>query len=1379
MSIKTKGKVTYVKPIWQRFTAYLMSCLMLLQICLPATVQAVELISDSFIESDVNSNSQFERVYNNNRQFEKAFYIEDAIGKNTQTIELFHQKLLAFRKSALHSPQMIPIINNGITIIIPNYPLGKRIGDQYVQARFVRSQIFNLLNRNLLNDSYSTEVEQINDLYNQAYQFSATSSAKFGDKITRAQVNSFGHNFIWPETRLVNNEAVLVPVVHLTDATVTELLVNSHRVEFSGAEAKFNTITVNAGTIYTRRGTFISTAGNFTVNEGASVVAKGDLNLLVGGTLQNLSGRFSAKDNVNIIANQYQQKTMVHRYATKYEQGTRLGQIASVNAVNGNVTINSYSDLIVAGGTISGNNITLAANGNIQLTTQYTTYNRNEIVGGYNESQSIIEHTATRLSAKDSIYLIASGAIELNAATLFADKGIIEILASQGIYIANEFNQFESSRSGKVRKVTIQEQKLQTIAIRSSLDAGRGVLLATEFGDITLKATELKSTQGTRINAANGKVNMLLAEEQDHYYYNRVKTGFWKIKTETIEDKVETAVYNTIVGGVDIQATKGLTLEFGKTEDQSLDELMAAFKNTPDLAWMAEIYEDEDYSQKVEVIYAELLKIHKHDKSSQLGAGAMVIIAIAMAVAMGPGAGMIATSTSAGSIGALSIGGTTLISQAAIQAGALTLATRMAQGLANGDGLGDSLKSLTSKSGVTSLATSMLTAGIMNSDSLEGFEFFHKVVEVPGVELTFAQQASSLAYQAQQALIQSTVSSGVSTIVTGGNFDDFGDALVISLKHSAVNAIGAKVANKIGSLTSEGKFNEVMRYISHAALGCTLGTASASIDGSSTSSSNACTSGATGAVVGEATAQIYTHAMMSETQKELIKAMQELGLAYDESILALTPDTPQFKALMAKYNQLRTKPTDADFANLKKIKDLGVDYAKLAGGMAAFVAELEVGIAANSAENAAQNNVIPGLSLALELSMGALSIYSAWELGERFGTAAAEYNKIVDADKKQEFLIDLLKAVAEDAMYEIVIDKFTKGLKPEVLFEEIYIAAKNNPNRAIFASRLDKLMDDAHFNAMDPTARVLKKAELDAEAKAVQDYYLYKQQVPHTVITEDRILSQHRQGFELQANGRWVRVIGVKIADKPGYKRDANIRVDEFAITPEFTNLKVNIPTQEAPVTIAELTQMRQAKLDHVRELEQGEIRGALSAQSKKDIAQARYEVNTYSEIIGEQRSIHLLKQQFAEVTPLNASYLDKRKNQQFDKIYLVTDAKGNKTLIQLEAKGGINPSSQYGTAQVSVNAVGMAESAQQGSRAYQDNIWRHMKDKHEEYIKSDAYTNGTMSREDRKRVNDLGMTIQMRGVMQERQAYIAIEQSIDSATGALGTTKMKWLTQG
>ncbi|WP_028780508.1 DUF637 domain-containing protein [Shewanella sp. 38A_GOM-205m] len=935
MISKTKKDIAVASPLWQRFTACFMSTLMLLQICLPGTVQAVELLSDSFIESDVNSNPQFERVYNKDRQFEKVFYINDSTVLNVQTIESFHKKLIEFRKGSLPKPQIIPIINNDVTVFVPNYLLDKRIGDHYVQSRFIRAQIFNLLNRNLISDSYSNEIEQINDLYNNAYQFSAVSSSKFGDKITRAQINSFGHNFIWPEIRVINKESVLVPIVHLTDTTVANLLVDSHRVEFSGAEAKFNTVKVDAGTIYSRRGTFINTAGNFTVSEGARLIANGDLNLTVGGTLQNLSGNFSAKENVNIIANQYQQKTVVHRFATKYEQGTRLGKIASVDAFNGRVSIRSYGDIVVQGGNISGENIILNADGNIQLASQFTTYVRNQAIGGYDTSQSIIEHTASRLSARDSIYLMASGAIELNTATLTADKGVIQILAEQGIYIANEFNEFQSSRSGKVGKVTLQEQEFQTIAIRSALEAGRGVLIASDFGDITLKATKIESGEGAQINAFNGKINLLLAKEQDHYFLNRVKTGFWRIKTETRNDIDENAVYNSIVGGIKVQATHGVTLELGQKQGVTLQDTLSMFEQTDELAWMAELYNDPQLAADIETIYQELVEVHKHDKSSALSPAAMAIIAIAMAVVMGPGAGLIGANGSIGAVG--------FISAPVMQAGAVTLATQTATSFASGNNLSETVKLVHSSDTIKAVATAMATAGAVSyvSNVMGDVNVFG---DASSATSDIARNSIEIGNQVSQLVIENVVKAGISTVISGGNLADFGNEFVSMLKANAINKLGTDLAQEVEYYASTGNLDVALEYIAHASIGCLTGVLTSDGNGG-----KMCATGAGGSIVATAVSKTFDHRVDELTEDE--KAARQViknGLDLDP----LVADDHRKLVALEKW-VLENGVSSTSILNFKEWQSVSRDLVntrELSLGISRLKAALGVFIAGGTAE---------------------------------------------------------------------------------------------------------------------------------------------------------------------------------------------------------------------------------------------------------------------------------------------------------------------------------------------------------------------------------------------------------------------------------------------
>jgi hypothetical protein len=976
-------------PLWRRITAFINIVLLTFYTCLPGTAAAYQLISDGFIASEINSNPQFQLSTNSNYLVEKSYYITDTTSTSTQTIASFHQKLLDHRKSSLPTPLMIPIINGDITIIIPHYPLEKLIGDSFVQARFIRSQIFNQLNRNLLNDSIGTEAQQINALYNRAFDFSAVSNKRFGEQLTRADINTFGHNFIWPELRTVNNQKILVPIVHLTDATIDAQLVDSHVVEFSGTETEFNNITIDSGELLLRRGTSLNVASNLSINDGALLKSSHDLNVVVGGTLQILSGQITAQDNMKIIAGQYVQKTVVHRFATPTSQGTRLGEIASVNAITGNVSIKTAGDLVIKGGTVSGNNIILQADGNIILQSQETTYTSSGVVNGWDESESTVTQLQSQLTAKDSIALIAAGAIEISATTLHAEQGTIDILAGQGVYILSADNKFQSARSGKFGSNTIQEQEFQSIAVRSALNAGQGIVIATEFGDINLKATEITSTTGTEIRANNGAVNFLMTKEQETYFYNKVNEGTWKIKTTTIEDNVETAVYNQIIGGVKVHATNGLTIELAQYENgstqengqdtlsariaediqalkaqinaakasgqstSSLDAQLASLSDDllqeqlsqlagadSSLAWMQDIHNDPEYQDNFNIVYQELVEIHKFDKTSTLSPAAMAIIAIAVSVAMGPAGFEVIGASGVGGAGALG---------SAIEAGILSITNQAAVGLASGHGLENTAKSLFHSDNIKATVTAMVTAGVL--DKLQGqFEYFSATPEVP---LTNAQ---TIANQATQAVGNAAVRTGISTVINGGDLGDFKESFKSALMQSGVDTLGEYMAGQIGESFSgtEGALDTGLKYIFHAGAGCIIGAATAEINGSDTGTG--CGSGAGGAVVGELVAESLK---TTEEYETAYKALKDFADKNSVQIAGLKAKGYSDKAIINKLSSTTNLAQSLDQIN--KLKAQYVDISKFTAALSAFAAGADaagINTAATTGENAAENNAL-------------------------------------------------------------------------------------------------------------------------------------------------------------------------------------------------------------------------------------------------------------------------------------------------------------------------------------------------------------------------------------------------------------------------------------
>ncbi|HHC6469986.1 TPA: DUF637 domain-containing protein [Vibrio parahaemolyticus] len=1349
-------KVNLPPPLWQKCTSYLLSFVMVGQVILPGVANAMEVINDATITANVNASPQFSRVYNRERQFEKAYYIASNQVETAQDLVSFHKTLLNDNKSGLPEPLMIPIAVGDITVIFPYYPVDKRIGDKFVQARLIRMQMQREIDRLILpkmsiyqsgskDIDPRTEKEQINYLYQNAKSFAAKYSVKYGEKVTRQQVNAFKHDFIWPELRSINGEQVLVPVLHLTDVTINDARPGGHTVEVAGDYANFRNITVNSGTLLTRRSAFLNATANLSVGEHAKIIADEDLNLNVGGTLFNTGKLEASNGNVDIIAKQYGQKTMVHRYATKYEQGTRLGQIARVNA-DGTISITTSGDIKIHGSNMSANVIKLSAGGSIQIASQDTTYSRNEWVGGYNEKDSFVEHYGSTLEAKDSIFLMASGQVEIVASELIADEGVLSILASQGVHILNSFDQYQSSKSGKVGRTSLQESQFQSIAIRSALEAGKSVVIASEFGDINLKAVKLASQEGANISAHSGKVNLLLAKEQDHFFQQKVNKNFWRVKTTTIDRQNENAVYNSIVGGVNIQATKGLTLELAMKDNQTLDEVLDSFRKAPDLRWMAELYDDPEYRDNAELVYKKLVQVNKKNTSRALGPGPMAIIAIAVSIVMGPGGGLAIT------------GGLTGPAAAAVTAMQVSIATSVISSVAAGNSLDGALESLTEKEYLRSLAIAAVTAGAMDYLQAEGFTFFDQ-----GATNSNSWDSAVLAQQAGDVVIQSAVTSGIQTIINGGGSKDFFESWKTSAMHMATSKLGAKVANKIGSLTSEGRFNEAMRYVSHAALGCTLGVATNEIN-EADDRKGACTSGAVGAVVAEGTAAIYTEAMLTVQQKELRDALEELGLSYSPDL----DSSEQLAAIQEKFEELSFNPSQKTLDAIRVITDSGVDVAKLTAGLTAMLAGLDVNIASSTGENAVENNYAWFFArlLARVVAVATLPIHLN-EATDALIVTAIHYDSLDDAQKR-EFLENQLLEFATEQVAEAVVNRATRLLPIKALEEKLYIAIKSHPRSAAILAKVDKNNPFVQQTLIADTKKsqnAVYLANLQEKIETKKSYRLYLERNPGTSITYRDVVNARKNGKRLTENGRWANIdqSKIKLGGGDNYRRTAskeNIadRIEGYDDS-EFNDFAAKNPLTGENSSVGELTAERLKLVEAKRSVNIGA--GGVHGERIENEYNAK--IKKYSEAIGLARADHVAQNYCDGCTAkiLKADYLDNSSNKQYDRIYEITRPNGTTEVLKIEAKGGQQPS--YGTSQVGQSIDGSVISAQQGSIEYRNHIDKQMKEKYA-YYENNYGELSTEQQAEFRRMTETKLSIELA----DKVTYIGVEQIIDKNSNNL-----------
>ena len=955
-------------PFCKQLTACLLIALTVFNSMFAAYAQAANLVSTNVITSELANNYEFE-LANAEKPFiyQKASYISSSGTVSNQTLESFHAKIIQ-NKIALPPTQWLPIAGD-ITVFIPHYPIGKIIGDGFVQNRYVRSQIYNLLGRHLIDTArWADEAAQADGLYNFAFEFAKNSGLKFG---TPLMANTdIPNDMIWPEYRQINGQKVLVPIVYLTANTISNRRVSGHSIEL-GNYSSLNSLQAIGVSLKTRQQAMIKTMADLTLNN-ANITSVGDLSLIVRGTLnninssisaadllnisalqlinnggtisagdtltidktgivQNVSGTIQANGNIRIIAGEIISKPVVYQFKDKNGSGTRLGTVASINSQNGNIELetlkNGYAngDITIQGATVSATNgaITFNAANNINISAISTQYQTTYQQGDWQVNEATMDVLQSRLTAKETIKLIAGGSIEINASELHSTQGGIELLAELGVYVLNDYNQTQISKTDNKGKTTGNMSALKTVAVRSVLDAGKGVLVQSGGDEVILRGVELKSKEGATIDA-KGKVRLLMAKEQDHYSYNSVKKGTFKIKTLNEGHDIERGQYNIVTGGLQINALYGVEVEVGGDPNKSLDTRINELVQTggTQLSWLQTLRQNDcaatrtdwatlNDAQKnaiatqgkcVDWQAVDLVVKQWRESKSTLSPAAMAIIAIACAVATG-GSSLALTSGSS-LIGGLS-GASALMANAAFT----TLVTQAATGLASGQGVSGTLKSMGSKDSIRQLAISMVTAGALSKVS--DYELFKSVENAKDFDLLD---------QSQYILAKSTVEAGISTALSGQKLSAwdniFSDQFKVAIKSNAINAIGTAATNKIAGATS---LTEGSKYIAHAAIGCISGALS-----TTTEPGVSCASGAGGAVIGYGISQAQADQLETKIANWVIANKNN-------------PEAQTGKALNTQINEFVSA---------------GADLSKLIAGLAAFAAGGDVNSAASTSTTA-------------------------------------------------------------------------------------------------------------------------------------------------------------------------------------------------------------------------------------------------------------------------------------------------------------------------------------------------------------------------------------------------------------------------------------------
>ncbi|CAK01664.1 Filamentous hemagglutinin [Bartonella tribocorum CIP 105476] len=803
----------------------------------------------------------------------------------------------------------------------PEHPF-KRLGDAYYEYRLVGEQIFELTGDRSLIDVDDPNA-QMQKLYDNALAQQDPLGLELGRPLTQKQIAGIKKDMIWLEKHVVNGQEVLVPHVYLapnTSFTQDIYGAKTQQASLASAHLKGNGVTLdadrfsNSGTILSENALHVLTRQTL-FNDGGFLLGGGAVDLNSGDLLANSSGVILG-NIITLNAKTIIDGTAKIRDTNEYGFVDRIAQQAQIISIE-DLNIHSLGDLSMSGGQwSSGGPMTVIVDGSATFSSLVLeSDNKQTLEKGHYDAQSSLHHLA-EVNSDEDLTIVTGG--DLNLGGKFKAKGNGNFTSGGALNVVSEqnFSSFDLDLRGKEgdkskQKNKFRQQSTEVITNKTTIETEGNLSVHAKEGDLTFNAAGLKSVGKTHLAADKGKIKFLTNKDQDFkdVYQRNENLVWWSERDKGYLNETIEHVTIEAGGGIKLDAGDGFVVEYQATGD--FDKSLEQLARSPGLSWIKQLRDDPELAKQVDwqAVKAEF-KDWDYKAQGLTEAGAALVALAVTAVTGG------AASTAASAItGALGLGSSTAMN-AAIQAGVQALINKSAVALANNRGnIAGALHELGSSKNILGIVSAMLTAGLTS-----------QLTEMAGVGQSLPKTAplvDRITREAEKNLIKAAIGTGVQTALEGGSLDkNFFNNLRIALS----DTVGKSLAEEIGTAKAEGKIDTVTQIVAHAGLGCLKGAVA----------SGACSAGAIGGAVGEATAMLQFKLWMQSIVKE------EMG-----DLNGRTPTAEEQARITAKI--------DAQFADFRSHT---IDVARAAGGFAAALAGGNVDAGADAAGNAAANNFL-------------------------------------------------------------------------------------------------------------------------------------------------------------------------------------------------------------------------------------------------------------------------------------------------------------------------------------------------------------------------------------------------------------------------------------
>lgn len=430
------------------------------------------------------------------------------------------------------------------------------IGDGFYEQQLIRQQIIDLTGRASLSPQHVDANKQYRTLLDNGFYAAEPLELAIGVSLTAEQINKLTTDIVWMIEQEVAGEIVLVPKLYLSPNSVvidnkSGALMAAGNNFINDGGSVFNTGTMHAG-----NDILLNLDENGLRNVGGNIIADNILRIDSEGDIQNISGTLQGKQvDIASIGNIINQRWSLQRdfqAAGVHEWETSVGSAAQIIGADA-VSLNAGGDITVAGSRISGGEVSLDANGNINIETVVNHSGRKGNYYGGTLSESRVRHISSDISS--TISLIANAANDLTViGSHLASDGDIKLSSGNDLIIASAANSDSYNFLARHDGETTHSID-RSIRHQGSTVNGQGNVTLESGNNLTVIASKLESAEDLSLMGA-GDIR-LLAERDSDYRYRYEEDDKWygsKIKTETSYDETARVVELNAGGNVQINA---------------------------------------------------------------------------------------------------------------------------------------------------------------------------------------------------------------------------------------------------------------------------------------------------------------------------------------------------------------------------------------------------------------------------------------------------------------------------------------------------------------------------------------------------------------------------------------------------------------------------------------------------------------------------------------------------------------------------------------------------------------------------------------------------------------------------------------------------------